>query len=144
MEKILLIEDNGALVRDLTNGIKQLKPEIVIERAYSYISAIEKYIYKGDFACIILDLNIDPDGLEVEKVNQYCPLYGMAFLDKICNGKESEEVKLILDKTIIYSGYIDELKNRQIEFNWDLNLLELVPKNTRSINKLLTIIKKLL
>lgn len=143
MGMILLIEDDGALVRDLSNELKDLGHDV--KNAYSYVSAIEYWKkHEGHFDCIILDLHINPDGLDISRMNQYYPLIGMAFLDEICKDKSLEEKKYIWKKTVIYSGYISALMDSAHEFEWNLKLLKLIPKRPLSISHLLTHIKQMI
>jgi hypothetical protein len=138
MGMILLIEDDGATTRDLITML-ELKHEI--KHAYSYSSAIRTWEkYNGVFDCIILDLYIDPTGL---KATHYFPLVGMAFFDDIYNGKTEEYKKNILRKTIIYSGYIKELKSKSRGFRWPLSQLKLIPKDALGISNLLEYIEQI-
>lgn len=135
MEKILLIEDDGVLTRDLIEELETQGYEVV--SAYSYVSAIglwEKY--KGQFDCIILDLNINPNGLDVYNVNRYFPIQGILILNEICKEKNDEEAKKIWSKTIVYSGYIDILRGKGSEFLY-YDSLKLISKRGTSISKLL-------
>lgn len=137
---ILLIEDDGATTRDLTDRLIKLKHEV--KHAYSYSSAIRTWEkYNEFFDCIILDLYIDPNGL---KAMHYFPVVGMAFFDDICEGKTEEEKKNIFRKTIIYSGYIKELKFKNSEFGCPLDQLKLIPKDVLGISNLLEYVKQIL
>ena len=112
MPKILLIEDEPSSVTSLIAELKREGYEVI--PAYSYNSAIGLWReYKGDFDCIVLDLKIDPDGLNENQIDEYSPVHGILVLDKICKGKipdKSEEATKIWNKTIIHSGYTKELK----------------------------------
>jgi CheY-like chemotaxis protein len=139
MRRILLVEDDGLLVRDLSEEFS-LKYEI--KCAYSYGSAIgfwEKY--RGDFDCIILDLSIYPDGLDVKITDKYFPIQGMAILDYICQKKSEEEIKQIWSKTIIHSGFISTLREKKCDFK-HFSLLTLVPKSGDCF-KLLACVKQI-
>lgn len=141
---MLLIEDDGATTRDLSNRLEN-EFGCEIKHAYSYSSAIglwEKY--NGHFNCIVLDLNINPTGLDVVRLNKYDSLIGMAFLDDICDGKTEDEIKKIWKKIVIYSGYIKELKNKEREFGWQLKFLKLISKDTSGISKLLESINQII
>jgi hypothetical protein len=142
MGMILLIEDNGATARDTVDVLNGLEYEI--KCAYSYSSAIKTWgKYNGIFDCIILDLHIDPSGLDPKR-NHYYPLVGMAFLDDICDGKTEEEKKNIWEKTIIFSGYINILEDKAHEFGWPLSQLKLIPKDTFGISSLLKTINQII
>ena len=109
MARILLIEDQPSSVSPLKAEWEKDGYEVV--PAYSYNSAIGLWReYQGDFSCIVLDLNIDPDGLSEIQIDEYSPVHGILVLDKICKGKKPDEIKKIWDKTIIHSGYTEELK----------------------------------
>ena len=135
MGLILLIEDDGATRRDLCDKLIA-KFNCKIEKAYNYSSAIGLWNeYKHSYDCMILDLHIDPTGLATLKYNKYYPLVGVAFFDDICDGEKIEDKMNIWKKTIIYSGYIHELINREREFGWQHKPLKLIPKNTLGIKK---------
>jgi hypothetical protein len=139
---ILLIEDDSAITRDIVNKLDELGHEI--KCAYSYYSAIRTWEKNnGIFDCIILDLHIDPAGLDAKR-NHYFPVVGMAFFDDICDGKTEEEKKNIWEKTIIYSGYIKELKSKSRGFRWPLGQLKLIPKDSFGISSLIETINKII
>jgi CheY-like chemotaxis protein len=141
MKKILLIEDDGALVRDLSEEFK-LKHEI--KCAYSYASAIGFWKkYSEDFDCIILDLNINPDGLDTKITDKYFPIQGMAILDYICENKTEKEIKQIQSKTVIYSGYIGAFREKKHDIKF-FNPLKLIPKTGTSISELLDCVENFL
>ena len=135
MGKILLIEDDGLLTRDLRITLEEeYKHEVTT--AYNCFSAMAQWVkHDGRFDCIILDLNIHPYGLDAKTMDYYFPIIGMWFLDEICIGKTSEEKAQIWGKTIIYSGYIIQLQSRKKDFEY-YHLLRIIPKNVNSINKL--------
>ena len=136
MKKILLIEDDGAITRDLIKEFKSHGHEVKF--AYSYVSAIDRWKdYKGGFDCIILDLNISPDGVDDENFNKYFPIIGILFLNNICEGKAPEEMEQIWRKTIVYSGYVDKLREKKNDFPY-YNLLTLLPKKGTNFFELLT------
>ena len=141
MGKILLIEDDGTLTKDLKEQLNTLGYEV--KNAYSYSSAIGLWKkYEGQFDCIILDLNINPNGLDEINTSKYFPIHGILVLKDICKGKTQEESKQIWDKTIVYSGYVDVLRKKKSDFkNYDY--LKLIPKSGVSIPELLAKVKQI-
>jgi CheY-like chemotaxis protein len=141
MKRILLIEDDGALAKDL---LEDIKSKYEVKSAYSYASAIGFWNkYKGEFNCIILDLNINPEGLAPEITAKYFPVQGIAILEYICESKSLEKAKQIWSKTIIYSGYIDTLKEKRRNFK-HFDSLKLIPKTGPSIYKVLDSVEQIL
>ena len=141
MKRILLIEDDGAIAEDISNTLSS--SEYKFEYAYSYSSAVGFWKeYNGNFDCIILDLNINPNGLPDELFDKYFPIQGMAVLLEICKTKINDEtpteneIKKIWAKTIVYSGYIEKLKTRKKDFQY-YNSLTLIPKTGMSMNELI-------
>ena len=133
-KKILLIEDNGYVTEDLTVALIK---DYDVENAYNYINAMG--IWKeenGDFDCIILDLQISPKGLTDEDIETYRPVFGIAFLHKICEGKSPDEVRAIHKKTIIYSGFIRDLNDAIRRNNWDLSQVEILEKRGFGITEI--------
>ena len=135
MARILLIEDNGGYASTLKENLKKQGYEV--KEAYSYNSAIGLWRkYSGVFDCIILDLNIDPDGLEKNQKEEYSPVHGILVLVKICDGKmpnESEESKKIWGKTIIHSAYTSNLELKLVKFAPYMSLTR-IPKQEDSIS----------
>ena len=135
MGKILLIEDDNVAKK----LIGKLNKRHTVECAYSYASAIglwkEAEEDKESFNCIILDLNINPNGLSDEDIDKYFPVHGILILDAICNlrtldGNEKyteKEKKDIWNKTTVYSAYIDRLLDNKSNFKY-FDHLELVSK----------------
>jgi CheY-like chemotaxis protein len=142
MGRILLVEDNGGLAIDLSENLKMFGHEI--KCAYSYASAIEFWDkYEGEFDCIILDLSIYPNGLETKITAKYFPIQGIAILDYICKNESEEKTKQIWNKTIIYSGYIDALREKRHNFK-HFDSLKLIPKTGPSIYKVLDSVEQIL
>jgi Response regulator containing CheY-like receiver, AAA-type ATPase, and DNA-binding domains len=140
MKKILLVEDNGSLSMTL---IKKLEDRYTVERAYSYSSALGFWIEDKDYDCIILDLQINPNGLSLKEINSYAPIFGMAFLYKICEEKTPEEIKSIYKKTVIYSGFVKELKDMSRSKNWDISNIKIIAKTDCSINELIKNVERI-
>ena len=143
MTKILLIEDDGAIARDILDSVELSSPKYEIKDAYSYSSAVGCWKeYSGDFDCIVLDLNINPNGLSDNLFEKYFPTHGISILLEICKTKigdsipTEDEVKKIWAKTIAYSGYIDNLREKKNEFPY-FTSLTLIPKTGMSMNELI-------
>ena len=144
MKKVLLVEDNGSLSMDLIKKIEEIGG-CQVERAYSYSSAWGFWDEdKGDYDCIILDLQINPHGLTLREANKYAPIFGIAFLDKICEGKSSDEVAGIYKKTIIYSGFVKELKDFSKLNNRDFSKIKIIPKTGFSISELVKSVERII
>ncbi len=136
MKRILLIEDNGSLSEILTERLED--KGYFVERAYSYSSALGIWTEdNGSYDCIILDLQINPNGLELFEINKYAPIFGIAFLHKICEGKKPNEILEIQKKTIIYSGFIKDLKELGRVYDWDYSNIRIIAKTDFSISELI-------
>lgn len=143
MKRVLLIEDNGSLSIELVKRIEDLG--YFVERAYSYISALGIWIEdKENFDCIILDMQINPDGLSLKEIETYAPLFGMAFLYNISEGKTPEQIVDIHKKTIIYTGFEKELKSLSRTNNWDLKNIKIIPKRGFGVSELMKAIQRIL
>jgi len=141
MGKILLIEDEGAIRNHLK---EKLREKHEVKHANNCTSAIGLWKkYYGSFDCIILDLNILPEGLEDEEADKYFPIHGILILNKICKEeipdeekwnewkKKTQEAKQneIWGKTVVYSAYTEQLKSRKKEFLPQFNyLVKLISK----------------
>jgi len=141
MAQILLIEDQPSSLMSLIADLEREGYEVI--RAYSYNSAIGLWReYNGYFDCIVLDLNIDPDGLNADQIDEYSPVHGILVLDKICKGKmqgKSKDPQKIWDKTIIHSGYTKELK----KFT-KYESLKKIPKGGTSISEVFAKVKEII
>lgn len=141
MKKILLIEDDGALARDLIKDLTDRKYEV--KHANNYRAVFDRWIEnKGKFDCIILDLNIKPDGMDEENYSKYFPIHGILILDEICKELSPDESIKIWEKTIIYSAYIENLRNKKRDFTY-FNLLNLIPKEGTNYFRLLEEVKNM-
>lgn len=137
-KRILLIEDDGAITKAVEETIKE-KSNWIIEKAYSYISAVGKWEQakkkEEEFDYIILDLNISVVGMPNELVNEYYPFIGMAFLTAI--GITNEELrKQLVKKVFIYTGYEGPLKIRALEKGWKIDDMQFVSKRPDSLQVL--------
>lgn len=140
-KRILLIEDDGSLKRDLIKDLTAKGYEV--KHANSYIAALDRWKdNKGVFDCIILDLNIKPDEMDEEKYSKYFPIHGILILDKICEGIVPEEKIKIWIKTIVYSAYLDKLREYRYDFMY-YNLLTLIPKEGTNSFKILEDVEKI-
>ena len=126
-KKILIVEDDGAVINSIR---EELKERYHLKTADSYNSALGIWEEeKPSFDCIVLDLNIGIQLVKSELIENYYPLIGLGFL---------EEVKKfcpdIYQKTIIYSGYLPQLKIKCVELGLlydDLNKLSKTPNSIR-------------
>lgn len=138
-KRILLIEDDGAIAKAVEETLKE-KGNCIIEKAYSYISAVGKWKQakkKGEeFDYIILDLNISVVGMSNELLNEYYPFIGMAFLHKICENDEDLRNRLI-KKLFVYTGYEAPLKIRALEKGWKIDDMQFISKRPDSIQTLI-------
>jgi len=146
MGKILLIEDEGAIKEHLREKLRHKRHEVTL--ANSCTSAVSCWIKNdGDFDCIILDLNINPSGLTNEETDEYFPVHGILVLDKISDvniprwkGKTKKEKEdEIWKKTIVYSGYIDRLKEKNKVRNYN-DLIRIPKGEDTSISDLMEVV----
>ena len=136
MGKILLIEDDGLTTSDLIKEIVETTSQEV-KCAYSYSTAIAFWKrYENEINCIILDLNINPLGLDADTIDDYFPICGILVLDEICKGKTPAEKERICSKTIIYSAYLGYLKEMKSKFEF-YHCLTLKTKSEDGVRKLL-------
>lgn len=135
MKRILLIEDSG----DLSYDIKQeLDALYVIKQADSYLSSLGMWErYKGNFDCIILDLNINPEGLSPDVSGSYFPIISLPFMLEI-GWKEKFNRNI---KVIVYSAYIHEFKVICSRKGISYSGMELIEKTDTSFHKLINFIK---
>lgn len=138
MKKILLIEDSGDVSYDIQNELNGCEYEI--KHADSYLSAIGMWKrYEGQFDCIILDLNINPEGLPPEESSYYFPTIGLAFLKEIgWNENLTKKAKII-----IYSAYITEFKVKCSQNNISYSDIILIEKSGTSFYRLINFIKQI-
>ena len=122
-KRILLIEDEGFIKKPVIDLLRNNKHEV--KHAINCTGAIGFWRkYNGQFDCIILDLNINPNGLNDEETLKYFPVHGILVLNKlrdvpveIQDGKTLNQLeKEIWEKTFVYSAYIDQLKDKESEF----------------------------
>lgn len=105
MKRILLVEDNGDTSYDIKSQLESFGYEI--KQADSYLSALGMWRkYSGEFGCIILDLNISPEGLDDEDVSSYFPISSLPFLLEIGWGNTPTNAI----KVVVYSGYVNDFK----------------------------------
>ena len=153
MGKILLVEDDGLITKDLSDKLKDFDYEV--QTAYSYVSAIDCWEkHKGNFDCIILDLNIDPSNLDPKKSSKYIPICGMAFLEDILNGEYNPEIRGVkkesitklddLKKVIIYSGFIETLTQRKCNFKCYDQLTQPIFKSTINMENLINEVERII
>lgn len=132
---ILLVEDNGAVAKEL----KEVFSEYEVVTAYSISSALDRWDENPNFDCIIVDLQINPNGLNPEENGLYTPLFGMAFINRICKDLPSDSQISLRKRMIIYSAFTKDLKQRERNFNsgqWDLKYITVLEKKAKSIAEL--------
>ena len=129
MGKILILEDEGFLIEDLSKELKNKNHEVIF--ANNCVNALELWKQSdGNFDCIVLNLSISSLGLNEDELNKYFPIHGILVLDKFCEveiprwkEKTLEERKYeIWGMTFIYSGYQYNLMERKNEFKYFDNL----------------------
>ena len=141
-KKLILIEDNGIIV----DVLKELLTDYEVISAYSYSSALDKINENPDYAGIVIDMQINPNGLEPSENGIYTPLFGMAVINYILNNQSQTNVNEIKNKIIIYSGYTKDLKQKARNGDakyWDIKGLTMVEKTVKSIPDLIKKIKLL-
>lgn len=136
MKRILLIEDSGDLSYDIKNELQSCGYEI--KQADSFLSALGMWQrYEGKFDCILLDLNINPEGLSPVESSYFFPIIGLPFMQKIGWNKDFDK-KI---KVIIYSGYINEFKEICLKNNISYSEMVLFEKSGTNFVKLIEYIK---
>lgn len=141
-KKLILIEDNGIIV----DVLKELLTDYEVISAYSYSSALDKINENPDYVGIVIDMQINPNGLEPSENGIYTPLFGMAVINYILNNQSQTNVNEIKNKIIIYSGYTKDLKQKARNGDtkyWDIKGLTMVEKTVKSIPDLIKKIKLL-
>lgn len=141
-KKLILIEDNGITV----DVLKELLTDYDVISAYSYSSALDKINENPDYVGIVIDMQINPNGLEPSENGIYTPLFGMAVINYILNNQSQTNVNEIKNKIIIYSGYTKDLKQKARNGDpqyWDIKELTMVEKTVKSIPDLIKKIKLL-
>lgn len=136
MKKILLVEDNGDSSYDLKSELMNCGYEI--KQADSYLSACGMWKrYEGKFDCIILDLNISPEGLSEEQCSSFFPISSLPFLLEIgWNNSLDEKIKVV-----IYSGYVNEFKEICEKKNLPYSGMAIFEKSGTNFDKLIQFIK---
>ena len=130
--RILLVEDMGSmantLVQDLEAEGHRVDLGFSISRAKGYLSARKS---EGGYECLIIDLNMPTTGLTDKQAAQTYGglLTGWVWLrDHIFNDsdKEPKDKSPLRRRTIIFSAYLTELKEKMP--NADLSGVQLVAK----------------
>ncbi len=107
-KELLLIEDYPSVELD----IKEDLSEFTIHSAAEYAMAIDIWdLHSSNIDAIILDLRITSSGME--DAERYAPLYSLAFLDYAFKDKSDQYINDLKKKTIIYSEYIEKLRERR-------------------------------
>lgn len=141
MGRILIIEDDGVLAERISDNLSNFD----IEEAYSYITAIDAWEeHEGDYKCIILDLDIPPDGLDDDQLkNDYHGICGILLLNAFCENQSPEKQREIWAKTVIYSAFNDELDGKEIMQNPPGIPHKITKQAINSISKLVKVVKEI-
>lgn len=143
-KKILLVEDNGIVAETLIENF----PHYSVENPYSVVSAMDCWEECGDFDCIIVDMQISPEGLSTEENGIYTPLFGMAFINKIFKESTPEKRQELKKKILIYSAFTKDLKyrsqNNSGDSIWNTQDITVYEKNVTSIIDIIRHVNKLL
>ena len=119
---VFIIEDDGVLKNDIEKTLNE--NGILTKCAYSYLSAIGLWNrYKSEIKCIILDLNINPNGIEPHINSELYPVNALAFLKEV---KWPSEINI---PVIIYSGYTTHLQHKCEEYGVPYNKLTVIRKS---------------
>jgi CheY-like chemotaxis protein len=141
MNKILFVEDNGSYSKEVERVLVSFK-DCDVTTAFSYIAALSWW-KESEFDCVILDLQINPTGLDASKYDEYAPLYGMAFLDEISMTLSEADRKKLYRKIVISSGFVADLKGWLRIRQRRLDPIELIPKNGDNIDRLIAKVRKI-
>lgn len=135
MKRVLHVEDDGLLTDQIGNKLREMGYDI--KTAYSYESALDRWDEnEGEFDCIILDLHINPAGMNEQDIEKFFPMYGIAAFDYFVeNNKSNEDLRL---KTIIFSGYINNFNKMCAKQGWSLDKIKQIEKTGFSIAELIT------
>lgn len=137
MKRVLFVEDDGIMYNTIKD---ELGSDYETVQTSSFAAAKGRWNREKDsFDCIVLDLLINPLGLELQKIDMYAPLFGMAVLDCFTEGLSGVESIQIRKKTIIYSGYTSELRYR----GFNVKNIEIIAKEANSIEEIVKIIKRI-
>ena len=144
MKRILLIEDNGDLSYDINEKLKNYGFEI--KQADSFLSAMGMWKrYKGEFDCIILDLNINPEGLSPHDSSKYFPCCSIPFMLEIGWGIKDDLGKPKFNpniKVVVYSGYVNELRTVCLQYNIPFSDMVIYEKSGTNFSELVKYIKE--
>ena len=108
---ILLLEDNGTVFSFLMEELENLGHKIELATKVSRaIDLMDDDEFDIKFDCIIVDLNINPSGLDADYFNksEYDRIWGWVWLENFVFPKDEEWKK----RTIIYSGYTQILYSK--------------------------------
>ncbi len=111
--KLLYLEDEGFLRNQTENFLTEDGYEV---KAFGRIDLATKYLklHADEIDCIITDLNMNDEWLgEYQVESNGCLLAGWVWLHRIVHCTENNLVK----PCIIYSGYIQELKNHLEQYD---------------------------
>ncbi|MDR0896007.1 MAG: hypothetical protein LBN06_12060 [Prevotellaceae bacterium] len=144
MKKILFVEDNGSYAKEVEKRLAVSIMDCDVTVAYTYLAALGWWEEcEGNFDCVILDLQVNPTGLDTSKYDEYAPLYGMAFLDEISMTLSETDRQKLYQKIVISSGFVANLRDWLRIRQRRLDPIELIPKNSNNIDKLIAKVKKI-
>ncbi len=138
MEKILLVEDNGSLSKIIKDKLEEKGHSVV--RAYSYNSALDcLQEHNGRFDAMIIDLQIEPEGIELDIIDKYENYYGLAVIEEINKSNNYS------DRIVVYSAYADTLRRKMRSGAHSCAKdIKLIQKDKDSISTLLVYVETIL
>jgi len=100
---ILLLEDNGTIFSFLEEELRKLGHKVELATGIARAIDLMSDKFDNEFDCLIMDLNINPIGLDDEDLekSEYYGIWGWIWLKKFVFPNDEQWKK----KTIIYSQY---------------------------------------
>lgn len=135
--KILLLEDNlytAEYLEILINLTIKGKAELVV--CNDIYEANDKIEENQDIICIISDLNMNPDGLDIQKYIETEATYITGWIWVKCNVLNNTTLENI--PIIFYSAFIDDFKKSSaFDEVRDINSIQLISKEEENSEKTL-------